>query len=86
MATRDETQRVPLELRRHGKNMRKHKLITTTLGDLIAAITDEVKPWVREPSGRYTVVSYIINDLLAHRRGRARRRTLRRYPRSFAMV
>jgi hypothetical protein len=49
----------------------KRKVIRTTLGDLIAAVTDEVKPFVRDPSGLYMVVSHIINDVLARHRLRA---------------
>jgi hypothetical protein len=51
--------------------IRQRKVIRTTLGDLIAAVTDEVKPFVRDPSGLYTVVSYILNDVLGHHRLRA---------------
>jgi hypothetical protein len=46
----------------------KRKVIRTTLGDLIAAVTDEVKPFVRDQSGLYMVVSHIINDVLARHR------------------
>jgi hypothetical protein len=44
------------------------RVIKTTLGDLIAAVTDEVMPFVHEPSVLYPVVSCIINDVLARRR------------------
>ena len=66
------------------KTARRQKIVRTTLGDLIAAVTDEVKPFVRDPSGRYAVVSYILNDLLARRRLRAHERSLRRYSSHFA--
>jgi hypothetical protein len=42
----------------------QRKVINTTLGDLIAAVTDEVKPFARDPSGLYMTVSQIVNDLL----------------------
>jgi hypothetical protein len=47
--------------------MRQRKIIRTTLGDLIVAVTDEVVPIVCDPSGLYIVVSWILSDLLAHR-------------------
>jgi hypothetical protein len=65
-------------------NPETEKLIRTTLGDLIAAVTDEVKPFVREPSGVYMVVSYILNDLLARHRHRPHKRSLRKYSGYFA--
>ena len=48
------------------KTMRQRKVIKTTLGELIVAVTDEVMPIIRDPSGLYTVVSCILSDLLAH--------------------
>jgi hypothetical protein len=36
------------------------------VGELIVAVTDEVMPIIRDPSGLYRVVSYILSDLLAH--------------------
>ena len=65
-------------------NPETEKLIRTTLGDLIAAVTDEVKPFVREPSGVYTVVSFILNDLLARHRHRSHKRSFRKYSSYFA--
>ena len=35
------------------------------MGELIVAVTDEVMPIIRDPSGLYRVVSYILSDLLA---------------------
>ena len=64
-------------------NRETEKVIRTTLGDLIAAVTDEVKPFVREPSGAYRVVSYILDDLLARHRHRPHKRPLRKYPSYF---
>ena len=46
--------------------MRQREIIRTTLGELIVAVTDEVMPIIRDPSGLYRVVSYILSDLLAH--------------------
>ena len=48
--------------------MRQRKIIRTTLGELIVAVTDEVMPIIRNPSGAYKVVSFILSDLLATRR------------------
>jgi hypothetical protein len=62
----------------------QRKVINTTLGDLIAAVTDEVKPFARDPSGLYKTVSQIVNDLLSRRRLRANKRSLRKYRRTFA--
>jgi hypothetical protein len=62
----------------------QRKVIRTTLGDLIAAVTDEVKPFARDPSGLYMMVSYILNDVLARHRLRAHKPSRRRSPRYFA--
>ena len=48
------------------KTMRQRKIIKTTLGELIVAVTDEVRPIIRDRSGLYMVVSCILSDLLAH--------------------
>ena len=45
--------------------MRQRKIIRTTLGELIAAVTDEVLPIMRNPSGAYKVVAFILSDLLS---------------------
>ena len=71
MSTNLEAERYPFELCVEGKTIRQQKVIRTTLGDLVAAVTDEVKPFVRDPSALYMVVSYILNDLLARHRLRA---------------
>jgi hypothetical protein len=63
--------------------MRQRKLIRTTLGDLIVAVTDEVVPIVRDPSGLYRVVSWILSDLLAHRQVHVPKRLQRKYPSYF---
>jgi hypothetical protein len=62
----------------------QRKVIRTTLGDLIAAVTDEVKPFVREPSSLYMVVSHILNDVLARHRLRAPKRSRRKSSRYLA--
>jgi hypothetical protein len=62
----------------------QRKVIRTTLGDLIAAVTDEVKPFVRDSSGLYMMVSHILNDVLARHRLRAHKRSVRKYRRNFA--
>ena len=41
--------------------MRQREIIRTTLGELIVAVTDEVMPIIRDPSGLYRVVSYILS-------------------------
>jgi hypothetical protein len=62
----------------------KRKVIRTTLGDLIAAVTDEVTPFVRDRSGLYMMVSHILNDVLARHRLRAHKRSRLKSPRYFA--
>ena len=47
--------------------MRKPKVIRTTLGELIVAVTDAVMPIIRDPAGVYVVVSWVVNDVLSHR-------------------
>jgi hypothetical protein len=79
MSNNLEADGYPFELCVEGKTIRQQKVIRTTLGDLIAAMTDEVKPFVRDPSGLYTVVSYILNDVLARHRVRAHKQSLRKY-------
>ena len=51
--------------------IKKRRIIKTTLGELIIAVTDEAKPFVREPSALYPVVSRIVDDVLARNRLRA---------------
>jgi hypothetical protein len=46
--------------------MRQRKIIRTTLGELIVAVTDEVMPITRDSSGLYLVVSFILSDLLTY--------------------
>jgi hypothetical protein len=51
----------------------QRKMITTTLGELIVAVTDEVNPYIHDPSGKYEVVFCVLSDLLAHDRARLHR-------------
>ena len=53
--------------------MHQRKMITTTLGELIVAVTDEVNCYVHEPSGKYAMVGVVLSDLLPHDRVRLRR-------------
>jgi hypothetical protein len=64
--------------------MRQQKIIRTTLGELIVAVTDEVMPIIRDPSALYIVVSFILSDLLAHHQVRVYKRSRRKYPSYFA--
>jgi hypothetical protein len=58
----------------------QQKVIETTLGDLIVAVTDEVKPFVRDPSALYMVVFCILDDVLARHHLRVHERSRRKYP------
>ena len=62
--------------------MRQRKVIKTTLGDLIVAVTDEVMPTVQDPAGAYMVVSWVLSDVLTRQRQRdheqSRRKSQRR--------
>lgn len=51
----------------------KRKHIDTTLGELIAAVTDEVMPLAGSQADADALVSYILNDMLEARRIRLRR-------------
>ena len=83
MSTNSKAKMYPFE-RAEKKIIRQQKVIRTTLGDLIAAVTDEVRRFVRNPSGQYMVVSYIVNDVLSRHHLRAHKRSLRRYSSHFA--
>ena len=50
--------------------MRQPKVIKTTLGDLIVAVTDEVMPTVRDSVSAYMVVSWVVSDVLTRQRQR----------------
>lgn len=44
--------------------LRQREIIRTTLGDLIATVTDEVAAAFGDSPATYVVVSYIVADLL----------------------
>jgi hypothetical protein len=48
--------------------MRQPQIVRTTLGDLIAAVTEEVTAVIGDSPGTYIVVSYVVSDLLSRRR------------------
>lgn len=54
--------------------MRVKKQINTTLGELIAAVTDEVMPIAGSQANADALVSYIVNDLLIAKRVKLRKR------------
>jgi hypothetical protein len=45
----------------------RRQIINTTFGDLVIAVTDEVKPYIGDPSCRYALVSQILYELLTRR-------------------
>jgi len=47
-----------------------------TLGDLIAALIDEVSPLIRGSANTNILVSYIVKDLFAKRRVRLKNRRI----------
>ena len=59
--------------------MRQRKVITTTLGDLIVALTDEVLPTIPNRAGAYLVVSWVLNDVLTRQRVRDHKPSRRKY-------
>ena len=62
--------------------MPQQKVIRTTLGELIVALTDEVMPIIHDPLALYLVVSCILNDLLVrHRVAGVPERSRQKYPR-----
>ena len=58
--------------------MRQPKVIKTTLGDLIVAVTDEVMPTVRDSVSAYMVVSWVVSDVLTRQRQRDHERARRK--------
>jgi len=62
--------------------MRKRKVIRTTLGELIVAVTDEVMPFIRDPLGLNMAVACIVTDVLAHNHVRDHISSRRKYPSS----
>jgi hypothetical protein len=49
------------------------KQVHTTLGELIAAVTDEVLPIAGNQANADALVSYIVNDLLVAKRVKLRK-------------
>jgi hypothetical protein len=80
MSTSLEAKRHPSGSRVEEQSTRQRRVIRTTLGELIVAVTDEVMPFVREPSALYLVVSCILNDILARHHLGAHKRSRRKYP------
>ena len=62
------------------QNMGQRKVIGTTLGELVVAVTDEVMPITRDSSGLYRVVSFILSHLLTYHQVRVHKRSPRKYP------
>ena len=60
------------------------RVINTTFGELVVAVTDEVIPFVREPSALYPVVSCIVSDVLARHRLRVHKWSREKYPNCLA--
>jgi hypothetical protein len=58
----------------HWEKTVQRKIIRTTLGELVVAVTDEVKRFIRDPWARHTVVAWVLSDLLAHQQARKRSR------------
>lgn len=58
--------------------MRSRKTVDTTLGELIVAVTDQVAPYVPDPTAVYLVVECILSDMLARERLRFHSRSRRR--------
>jgi len=50
--------------------MQRNKQAVATLGDLIAAVTDEVSPLTNNQTKTNVLVSYILNDLFVTKRVR----------------
>ena len=55
--------------------MSTRRKIDTTLGDLIAAVTDEVSPLTSTSAKTNILVSYILNDLFVTRRVRLKQKS-----------
>ena len=48
--------------------MRRRKLTTTTLGDLIATVIDGITPFIKDPVSVHFLASRLVSDLLNHDR------------------
>ncbi len=58
--------------------MGQRKVIKTTSGDLIVAVTDEVMPVIRNSVSAHMVVSWVISDVLTRQRQRDHERSRRK--------
>jgi hypothetical protein len=85
MSTNLTAKRYARGLNVEGKTIQQQKVVRTTLGELIVAVTDEVRSIIRDRSGLSMVVSYILSDLLAHHQVPVQKR-LRRKPASLSLV
>lgn len=64
--------------------MQQPKVIRTTLGDLVVAVTDEVMRFVEDPSSLYPAVSAVLDDVLTRQRRRSRKQYRRASRHHFA--
>ncbi|HEY7322130.1 MAG TPA: hypothetical protein VIE89_31580 [Candidatus Binatia bacterium] len=79
MLTLSQPKRYTAGFRNKGIIMRQRKVIKTTLGDLVAAVMDEVKSLVGDPSRRSLMASFVLNDLLTHQQRPVPKRSRRIY-------
>ena len=56
--------------------MKRKAAIQTTLGDLVAALTDEVAPFISNEREKNVVVAHILSDLLKNKAVAADRRKI----------
>ena len=80
MSTDTEAEKHPSRTRVEDQTKRQPRVVRTTLGELIVAVTEEVMPFVREPSALYPVVSCIVNDVVARHRLRIHEWAPEKYP------
>jgi hypothetical protein len=59
-------------------HMSRSETTQTTLGDLIVAVTDEVRPLMGKGTNTGVIVSLILHDLFRRRRVRLQKRSVRR--------
>jgi hypothetical protein len=53
--------------------MKRAEILETTLGDLIVALTEEASRHARDAAETYTLVAYILSDLLNNSHSEPRR-------------
>jgi hypothetical protein len=80
MSINTEANKHPSRTRVEDQTKRQRRVIRTTLGELVVAVTEEVMPFVREPSALYPVVSCIVNDVVARHRLRIHEWSPGKYP------